>query len=142
MIKSPLYSWLVQSLADWLRISLPEGFHVRQEQPLTLPHSEPEPDIAVVKGTGDDYRQAHPQTAQLVIEVAVGSAALDREKAELYAAADVVEYWVVLPDEKTVEVHTGPTPSGYSNRESRAKDHVLSLTCLPKLALDLRRLFS
>jgi hypothetical protein len=37
---------------DWIARMLPDGFMVRQESPLTFADSEPEPDIAVVKGTG------------------------------------------------------------------------------------------
>ena len=66
MVKSPLHSWLVQSLVEWLRKDLPPGLHVRQEQPLTFADSEPEPDVAVVVGSSADYRSSHPSTAVLV----------------------------------------------------------------------------
>ena len=36
MIKTPLHTWTVQRLVDWLRSAAPAGLHVRQEQPLTL----------------------------------------------------------------------------------------------------------
>jgi hypothetical protein len=45
-VNSPEHSWLVQKLVDWLRATVPAGWHVRQEQPLTFADSEPEPDIA------------------------------------------------------------------------------------------------
>ncbi len=32
-------------------------------------NSEPEPDIAVVTGSARDYRDAHPSTAVLIVEV-------------------------------------------------------------------------
>jgi hypothetical protein len=32
--------------------------------------SEPEPDIAIVTGTPQDYRDEHPATAELVIKIA------------------------------------------------------------------------
>src|SRR5690349_9249472 len=71
MVKSPEHSWLVQRLVDWLRDGLPSGWLVRQEQPLTIEDSEPEPDIAVVRGSAEDFRRGHPRTAALVIEVAI-----------------------------------------------------------------------
>ncbi len=86
MNKSPNHSWIVQFLMDCLRQSTPENTHLRQEQPLTFGESEPEPDIALVVGQRDDYRHAHPTTAMLVIEVAVSSAAIDREKPTLLAS--------------------------------------------------------
>ncbi|MEM6329036.1 MAG: Uma2 family endonuclease [Planctomycetota bacterium] len=85
MTKPPRSSWMSQLLADWLRANVASGHHVRQEQPLTLGDSEPEPDIAVVRGGRDNFRQAHPRTATLVIEIAVTSGELDRQKAAIYA---------------------------------------------------------
>ena len=41
-------------------------FVVRVEQPLTLSESEPEPDIAIVRGTRGDFRHRHPGFAQRV----------------------------------------------------------------------------
>jgi Uma2 family endonuclease len=142
MIKSPRHTWLVERLADWLREAVPAGFCVRQEQPLTLADSEPEPDVAVVSGSTDDYREAHPRTARLVIEVAIGSVALDREKGDAYAAAGVPEYWLVLPDEKTVEVYTEPSEAGYGKRRICPEPDTLPVEGFPGLALDIGGLFS
>ena len=140
MIKSPMHSWLVQFLIDWFRANLPPDLHVRQEQPLTFSDSEPEPDVAVVSGSPDDYRSAHPTTAVLVIEVAVSSAELDREKANVYAAAGVPEYLMVLPEEKRVEVRTGPQASGYSTMRRFGPAETLNLSLLPRVALPLSAL--
>src|SRR5687768_6437915 len=79
MVKSPQHSWLVQRLADWLRSNLPSDCHLRQEQPLTFVDSEPEPDLAVVRGQPDDFRRQHPRTAEWVIEVAISSEDIDRQ---------------------------------------------------------------
>ena len=118
MVKSPLHSWRVQSLVEWLRKDLPPGLHVRQEQPLTFADSEPEPDVAVVIGSSADYRSSHPSTAVLVIEVALSSAEVDRAKASLYAAAGVSEYLIVLPDEHRVEAYTRPQGAAFSHQRS------------------------
>jgi hypothetical protein len=97
MTKSPLHTWIVRQLADWLRLELPEGFDVRQEQPVTLEDSEPEPDVAVVRGIPADYRRAHPSTATFIVEVAIATVELDRQKAQAYAAAGVGEFWIIFP---------------------------------------------
>ena len=141
MIKSPAHSWLVQFLVDWLRANLPPDLHVRQEQPLTFADSEPEPDLAVVAGGPDDYRSAHPSTALLVIEVAVSSGELDREKAHVYAAAGISEYLIVLPEENCVEAYSLPQLSAYSHVRKLARGELLNLTSLPHAALQLSTLF-
>ncbi|MFO7906126.1 MAG: Uma2 family endonuclease [Planctomycetota bacterium] len=141
MIKSPLHSWLVQFLVESLKANVPRGFHVRQEQPLTFVGSEPEPDVAVVSGSPDDYRRAHPSKAVLVIEVAVASAAVDREKAKLYAAAGVAEYLVILPDEKCIEAYSSPSSSGYGCVCALGCGDSLRLNSVPRFELKVDDLF-
>lgn len=141
MIKSPDHTWIVQHLVHSLRPHLPAGWHLRQEQPLTFTDSEPEPDVAVVAGTPDDYRVAHPSTAILVIEVDVSSAALDRQKAQLYATAGVLEYLIVLPAERSVEVYREPSCQGYARRDTFGSDAGIELLSLAGLVLDVSPLF-
>lgn len=105
IVRSPLHTWLVSRLAEQLRAWVPAGCYVRQEQPLTLADSEPEPDLAIVRGTPDDYRLGHPETAELVIEIAASNPELDRSKLDLYARAAVPEVWIVLAKEQAVEVY-------------------------------------
>lgn len=105
MGKSPLHTWTVSFLAEWLRKLITETQTVRVEQPLTLGDSEPEPDIAVVDGQLDDFRAAHPSSARLAIEIAISTEEVDRAKATIYAAAGVQEYWLVLPKLKQVVIH-------------------------------------
>jgi Uma2 family endonuclease len=142
MIKSPKHSWIVASLVDWLRANLGSSFHVRQEQPLTLADSEPEPDVAVVAGGVDDFRHQHPTTAKLVIEVALSSEELDREKVGIYAEADVDEYWIILADQRQVEVYTQPSASGYARMHCHQCNEVITATVLPVLTLPLGRILS
>jgi Uma2 family endonuclease len=100
MSKSPLHSFLVQLLQDFLHRVVPTGFVVRTEQPITCADSEPEPDLAVVRGQTADFRLAHPHTAELVIEICVSSADYDRFKLRAYASAGVKECWLVMAQDK------------------------------------------
>jgi len=127
MVKSPLHRALGKLLYDLIARLLPPGFLVYHEAPLTLADSQPEPDISVVRGTAADFSKRHPTTAELVIEVAVTSAALDRENASLYAEAGVKEYWIVLALERKVEVYCHPERGRY--REVRLLDGNETLQC-------------
>ena len=82
---------------DALRAALGRGWLVRSQGPLALTDdSEPEPDVAVMRGTRRDYRDEHPSRPALVVEVAESSLALDREhKGSLYAQAGVADYWIL-----------------------------------------------
>src|SRR2546428_9613109 len=118
MPKSPLHELVAQKLMDLLLAQVPSGFTVRPERPLTLSGSEPEPDSSVIQGKPDDWVRAHPSTAHLVVEVAVTSRALDESKAEIYAEAGILEYWLVRPEEQAVDVYREPTSDGYLSRRT------------------------
>ena len=86
------------------------GWEVRTQGPMGLDdESEPEPDIAVVPGSPDDYRNAHPTRAALTLEVAQASLGIDRErKGSLYARAGLADYWVLNLVDRVLEVYREP----------------------------------
>ncbi|MDF0672865.1 MAG: Uma2 family endonuclease [Nitrospira sp.] len=83
---------------------------VRVQMPLIVdPDSEPEPDLAVVPGTPDDYRDEHPRSALLVVEVSDTTISLDRDrKRAIYARASIPDYWIVNLAERCLEVYRDP----------------------------------
>jgi Uma2 family endonuclease len=109
--KSP-HSTGVSLTAETLRVAFGEGYHVRTQMLLALdPYSEPEPDIAVVRGSPRDYRDAHPSSALLVVEIADSTLTFDREqKGSLYARAGLADYWVLNLPERRLEVYRDPMP--------------------------------
>jgi Uma2 family endonuclease len=88
------------------------GWDVRTQGPIALDDdSEPEPDVAVVRGGPRDYAEAHPADPVLVVEVALTSLAFDREhKSSLYARAGRPEYWIVNLVDRVLEVRREPRP--------------------------------
>jgi Uma2 family endonuclease len=88
-----------------------QGFDVRYQLPLALDdNSEPEPDVAVVEGSWDDFDE-HPTTALLVVEISDTTLRTDRGlKASLYAQAGIPEYWIVNLEEGVLEVYREPRP--------------------------------
>ncbi len=143
MTRSPRHVIIARRLHRWLMQRNWQGFHVRKEEPLTLADSEPEPDLAVVAGSDEDYQAAHPQSAEFVIEVAMSSLAIDREKGAVYAAADVAEFWIVIPEEQAIEVYTLPAAEGYQDRRRHDDvDAPLAPTRFPELTLTPRELFA
>jgi Uma2 family endonuclease len=76
------------------------------QMPLNLsPDSEPEPDVAVVKGSLREVRK-HPTEAALVVEVADTTLAFDRgRKADLYARHQIGEYWIVNLVDRQIEIY-------------------------------------
>ena len=141
MSQSPLHASIVELLREYLTVVLPEECFLRQEKPLTLSDSEPEPDLAVVPGARRDFLAAHPTSALLIIEVAVSSEALDRVKLDLYAEAGVQECWLVLAEERVVERHTEPQGSHFRHVERVCFPASLESTVWPGLFLPPAELF-
>jgi len=96
-----------------LRKAFPTEHWVRVQMPLILgPHSEPDPDLAVVKGTFDDYLPEHPRAALLVVEISDTTLSRDRDrKLPLYAQAGIPEYWIVNLVDHCLEVYRDPALS-------------------------------
>src|SRR5580658_2730361 len=89
MPKSPLHCSLVRRLRQLLEQTLPPGYFVDSERPISSTDSEPEPDLAIFHGVREDYWNNHPNTAELVAEICISSHEYDRSKLRAYAAADV-----------------------------------------------------
>ncbi|MFN8494044.1 MAG: Uma2 family endonuclease [Caldilineaceae bacterium] len=92
-----------------------QGYEVRTQLPLAIDeHALPEPDLAVVEGTLDDYQEAHPTTAVLVIEVSDSSLTYDKErKLPRYAQNGIPEYWIVNLSDFCLEVYRHPAGEAY-----------------------------
>jgi Uma2 family endonuclease len=102
----------VRLAEDALRAAYGAGFDVRAQLPLALgPYSEPEPDVAVVRGSILDFATGHPTSAVLVVEVSEATLAFDRDvKASLYAAAGIPEYWIANLVHRQLEIYRDPAP--------------------------------
>ena len=124
-MKTPLHDFLTGRVAGVFRRAARGGLVVRQEASLLLSDSVPEPDVAVMGGEEEDFRLVHPTTAELVVEVAVTSVVSDREKASLYAEANVAEYWIVLAEAEQVEVYRRPVGGVYQERRTYARTEVI-----------------
>jgi Uma2 family endonuclease len=111
MVHNPPHDGTIMQLLELLRSILPPGWTIRVQSAATTSDSEPEPDLAVVRGTGRDYMRRHPGPADigLVIEVADSSLVRDRKKARLYARAGVPIYWIVNLVDGQIEIHSNPT---------------------------------
>jgi Uma2 family endonuclease len=141
MSKSPLHRIIASLLYRRILAQLPKGFSVWKEEPLTFLDSEPEPDIAVTRGDEHDYAQGHPTSAELVVEVAVSSPALDRENAALYAEAGIKEYWIVLGPEHQVEVYRQPVHGRYQDKRLCGQDETLECIAVPGVKVRVSELF-
>lgn len=142
MSKSPYHSALVTELFDSLSAAIPSECFVRCEQPISCSDSEPEPDLAVIRGKKRDFKLEHPHTAELVVEICVTSHDYDRDKLRAYATAGVKECWLVLGPEKQIEVHTQPEDGAYMRKKIFGVGALLASTAVPEIQLSLDALFA
>jgi Uma2 family endonuclease len=101
-------------------------------------HSEPQPDLALLKRQANYYSPElpGPQDVLLVIEVADTSAGSDREvKIPLYARAGVLETWLVDLTAETVEVFRTPSPIGYKEIHRATRGDQITPQAVPDLVI-------
>src|SRR5919106_5077962 len=106
-------------------------------------HSEPQPDLALLKPRPDFYAQGHPtpQEVLLVIEVMESSVGYDREvKVPLYARFGIPETWLVDVEQGLIEVYREPGSEGYRQVRTLRRGKRLSPQAFPELLLTVDEL--
>ena len=107
------------SVADYLRQLLLGKAWIREAHPITLTNSEPEPDIAIVRLPKKRYFQSHPTPQDIfwLVEISDTTLAYDLgKKQEIYAAANIPEYWVLDVKGERLIVFTQPESNSYLSR--------------------------
>ncbi len=116
---------------------------VQVQNPVRLDdHSEPQPDIVLLRPRADFYASAHPtpDDTLLAIEVAESSLAFDRKvKAPLYATKGVPELWIIDVAGEAIEMYSQPQDTkGYAiiRRAQRGESIALPLPGAPEVAVE------
>ncbi len=139
----PIHGFLVRLLNDLFVNALPCGWICQCQLPIATERSEPEPDLAILKGTHEDFRTHHPQghDCVLIVEVADSSLEKDRAKAAIYRAAGVGEYWIVNVAEACVEQYCLSANSGEQPIIWQADRSISFMVDNTQIDVDLQRLF-
>ena len=120
MGKNPPHSWTVEALREELADKLPPGWSSRQEQPAAIPDlNELEPDVAVVRGTKDDYARRHPRPSDLALVIEVSDSTLEKDrgpKLVAYGRGGIPVYWIVNLIDRQLEIYSSPHSAGYRDR--------------------------
>jgi Uma2 family endonuclease len=141
--QTSFHSTCVRAVQDGLEEIFSAGYDVRVQMPLALgDDSEPEPDVAVVRGHFTDYTFSHPTTAVLAVEVADSSLLHDRRrKIPLYARSGILETWLVVLRKKAVEVYRDPVDGAYRSQIVLRLGDVLSPVGKPEASIPIERFF-
>jgi Uma2 family endonuclease len=116
---NPPHDGTIQLVYAALALVLTPGWCIRVQSVVRLSTSEPEPDLALVRGTIRSFLKVHPRSPEigLVVEVADSTLNSDRlDKTMIYASNQLPCYWIVNVANEQIEVYTDPTPTGYATR--------------------------
>jgi Uma2 family endonuclease len=101
------------TLADYLfKAIINLGYVVRIQMSMELGQTtDPVPDLAVMRGNVRTFATVQPKSAELVVEVSDSTLAYDTgDKANLYAAGGVADYWVIDVVHDRLIVFRDPRP--------------------------------
>lgn len=125
----------VRKVAELFQRALAGKAIVSVQCPIRLdPHSEPQPDVALLRPEPSSYASAHPGTADVfwLIEVAQSSLAFDREvKIPHYARAGIRETWLINLDAQQVEIFCDAAPAGYETTVVHRRGVVIAPQAFP-----------
>jgi Uma2 family endonuclease len=135
----PEHASSVERACEQLRASFGPGVQVRCQNPVRLgPRAEPEPDVAVVRRRADYYRSGHPtpEDVLLLMEIADSTLAHDRDtKAPMYAAAGIVEYWLVNLVVGEIWVYRDPSQDGFGTMQVLRRDDLIRPISFPDIEI-------
>ncbi len=106
---NPPHAIALELTNEILRTAFGAGWRFCVRLPMVFGQStDPQPDLAVIAGNARTAN-AHPTTAELIIEISDTSLRYDTtEKMSLYAAARIREYWVLDVNCRQLIVHREP----------------------------------
>jgi Uma2 family endonuclease len=128
-------------LAERLRNCSGDRALVRTQDPIQLDdYSEPEPDLAMVRGQVLDYLEHHPQPPDVFLVVEVADTTLRRDcevKDKVYARAGIADYWVLAVSDRQLHVFREPTATGYASHQILTEPATITPLAFPDMTLHL-----
>ena len=83
MSKNAAHRWTTKEVLKALDSRLPAGWTSQKEDPVRIPdYDEPEPDVAIIRGTDADYETRLPEAADVGLLVEVSDTTLTRTAAK------------------------------------------------------------
>ena len=103
-------------------------------------HSEPEPDLTLLRPRADYCREVAPTATDvlLIVEVADSTQRYDRRvKVPLYARHGVPEVWVIDLENRLIHFYRAPAGDTFGDISASESPGVTAVSTLPGVAIDL-----
>lgn len=131
----------LRTLAELFSDALSKRAIISIQDPIRLDdHSEPEPDLALLRRRADRYKHAHPSASDvlLVVEVSQTSLHYDHEiKLPLYAKHGIPEVWIIDLDAGQLHLFCDPQEGRFAKEMTTQKPSKVKLVALPDIEIDL-----
>jgi Uma2 family endonuclease len=106
-------------------------------------HSEPQPDLMLLKPSSNFYRKRHPRPEDVFLLVEISDTSLEKDqekKLPAYAHAGIAEVWIVNLNELTMEVYRQPHFAGYASKAILQAGDKASPQLFPDAIVDMAEL--
>ena len=126
----------------YLREVMKGKAEIFEAHPITLPDSEPQPDIAIVRLPDTRYLKHHPYPEDIhwLVEVADTTLTYDLgAKRKLYAKAGIQEYWVIDVTKRQLTVFRDLQKGDFSTQTTLSQG-VIHPISFPDVTIDVQRL--
>lgn len=139
------HTYFEENLAKKLE-RLTEGrAYVRENKPVTLSISEPEPDIVVAQLPRAQYIEHHPFPENILLVVEVSKSTLDYDtsvKQKIYSQENIPEYWVVDVKGRKLIVYRSPLSGDYQEQTEWLLGTTIAPLAFPGLEIKISDIFS
>jgi Uma2 family endonuclease len=140
----PFHGGVTKSLNGIFSAASRGRWQVSVQDPLHLDeHSEPQPDLMLLKPVADCYRKRHPVPGDVFLLVEVSDTTLDLDRGEKLAAygrAGIPEVWIVDLVHLAVEVYREPHFTGYGAKAVLRAGDQARPAAFPDAAVDVAEL--
>jgi Uma2 family endonuclease len=131
----PPHSGRVNRLTRLFTSRLGEAVIVSVQNPTSIDdHSEPVPDLSLLKPRADFYTEGHPLPSDVLLAIEISDSTLrfdTKIKGLLYAEAEIPEYWILNIFQNVLEVRSGPANGRYARHQVLRHGQVVSPLRLP-----------
>lgn len=142
----PLHGGVTNHLLEIFSASARGRWRTSVQNPVHLDeHSEPQPDLMLLKPAADYYRKQHPTPADvfLLVEISDTTLELDREqKLPAYGRAGIAEAWIVDLNHGTIEVYREPHFTGYASKTILHSGDQAKPLAFPEVVVDVADLLA
>ena len=138
------HTYFSENLGKKLEKLLEKRAYVRENKPITLSNSEPEPDIAVVKLPRSQYFQHHPYPENILLLIEISKSTLDYDtsiKKKIYAQENIPEYWVVDVNRRKLISYRSPALNTYKQNREWLSGEKISPLAFPDISININDIF-